>query len=160
MPQKFGKILASWSVSEYEKHERSLAWYIAAGVFGFALFVWAIFTFNYLFALIIVLFSAIVYLRATSDPNMVKFLITTKGVRIGRREYQYKDIDRFWIIYDPPSVKKLYITFRRSLAPRVMIPLKNQNPVKIREILLDFLLEDLEKEDEPMSEVIGRFAKL
>lgn len=160
MPQKFGKILASWSVSEYEKHERSLAWYIAAGVLGFALFVWAIFTFNYLFALIIVLFSAIVYLRATSDPNMVKFLITTKGVRIGRREYQYKDIDRFWIIYDPPDVKKLYLAFKRSLAPRVMVPLKNQNPVKIREILLDFLFEDLEKEDEPMSEVIGRFAKL
>ncbi|HCA67211.1 MAG: hypothetical protein UW39_C0033G0005 [Parcubacteria group bacterium GW2011_GWC2_44_17] len=160
MPQKFGKILASWSVSEYEKHERSLAWYIAAGVLGFALFVWAIFTFNYLFALIIVLFSAIVYLRATSDPNIVKFLITTKGVRIGRREYQYKDIDRFWIIYDPPDVKKLYLAFKRSLAPRVMVPLKNQNPVKIREILLDFLFEDLEKEDEPMSEVIGRFAKL
>ena len=160
MPQKFGKILASWSVSEYEKHERSLAWYIAAGVLGFALFVWAIFTFNYLFALIIVLFSAIVYLRATSDPNMVKFLITAKGVRIGRREYQYKDIDRFWIIYDPPDVKKLYLAFKRSLAPRVMVPLKNQNPVKIREILLDFLFEDLEKEDEPMSEVIGRFAKL
>ena len=160
MPQKFGKILASWSVSEYEKHERSLVWYIAAGVLGFALFVWAIFTFNYLFALIIVLFSAIVYLRATSDPNIVKFLITTKGVRIGRREYQYKDIDRFWIIYDPPDVKKLYLAFKRSLAPRVMVPLKNQNPVKIREILLDFLFEDLEKEDEPMSEVIGRFAKL
>ena len=155
MPQKFGKILASWSVSE-----RSLAWYIAAGVLGFALFVWAIFTFNYLFALIIVLFSAIVYLRATSDPNIVKFLITTKGVRIGRREYQYKDIDRFWIIYDPPDVKKLYLAFKRSLAPRVMVPLKNQNPVKIREILLDFLFEVLEKEDEPMSEVIGRFAKL
>ncbi|MBI4359806.1 MAG: hypothetical protein HY564_01785 [Candidatus Jacksonbacteria bacterium] len=160
MPQKFGKILASWTVHEYEDHERSVVWYMGAAVIGAALLLWAILTFNYLFALIIILFAVIIYLRAKSAPKAVKFHITTKGITLGAKVYHYKDIDRFWIVYDPPSVKKMYLMFKKSISPRLMIPLKNQNPVKIREILLDFVLEDLDKEEEPLSEVVARVAKL
>jgi hypothetical protein len=34
------------------------------------------------------------------------------------------------------------------------------NPIKVREILLDYLEEDLDQENEPLSDGLGRMLKL
>jgi len=160
MPQNFGKILASWRVPEFEKHQRSIIWYIGFGLLGTALLIYAFWTMNFLFALIIIIAAFVVYIQEKTEPRQVKFLISAKGIKIGKKFYPYKDINKFWILYNPPEVKKLYFTFNNMLSFRLMVPLKNQNPLKIRDILLQFLEEDLEKEEEPMSEVVGRWAKI
>ena len=160
MPQTFGKILASWKFAEFDKHNRSRLWYIFFGVLSVALLVYSFITFNYLFTLIIILGSGIIYLQAKTEPRSVLFHITTKGIKIGAREHLYKDIKNFWILYDPPAVKKLYFSFKGGWGGQFMVPLKNQNPLKIRDILLNFVIEDLEKEEEPTGEAFGRWAKL
>jgi hypothetical protein len=40
------------------------------------------------------------------------------------------------------------------------IPLENQNPLDIRKLLTEYLEEDLDKEDEPISEGLSRWLKL
>ena len=160
MPQKFGKILASWRVSEFEKHERTALWYIGFGVLGVVLLIIALVTINYLFALIIIITALIIYLQEKAEAHMVTFLITSRGIKVGRSECPYKDIGKFWIIYDPPHVKKLYFNFKNLMKTSLMVPLKSQNPLMVRDILLNFLEEDLEREEEPLSEVFGRLSKL
>lgn len=160
MPQTFGKILASWKFAEFDKHSRSRLWYVVFCVLATGLFAYSLVTFNYLFALIIILGSCIIYIQAKTEPRSVLFHVTTKGIKIGAREYRYKDIKSFWILYDPPAVKKLYFSFKRGFGGQFMVPLKNQNPLKIRDILLNFVIEDLEKEEEPAGEAFGRWAKL
>ena len=160
MPQDFGKTLASWRVPEFIKHQRSIVWYIGFGLFALVLLIYAFWTMNFLFGLIIIIAAFVIYIQEKTEPHQVKFLITGKGIKIGRKIYLYKDIDKFWILYDPPGVKKLYFIFKNMLSFRMMVPLKGQNPLKIREILLQFLEEDLEKEEEPMSEVVSRWAKM
>ena len=45
----------------------------------------------------------------------------------------------FFIIYQPPEVKSLYFEFKALTKPRLVIPLKDQNPVEIRKTLLEHL---------------------
>ena len=160
MPQEFGKILASWNVKEYEPRNRSLLWYIGLGLIAVFLLVYSIVIHNYLFVMIILLAAFILRLQHKAGVNRVSFQCTSKGIRIGNRTYDYKDLRNFWVIYNPPEVKKLYFTFKSSLSPRLMIPLRNQNPLKIREILLKFMEEDLDKEEEPISEIFAKWSKL
>jgi len=160
MTKKYGKILASWSVPEFDKPKRPLAWYLFFGFIGLGLLIYAIITVNYLFALIIFLIGFIIYLREQNEPELVKFIITEKGIKLGKNFYSYKEIKNFFILYDPPEVKKLYFIFERIFSFRLMVPLKNQNPLKIRKILLQFLLEDLDVEEEPVSESVGRWLRL
>jgi hypothetical protein len=159
MPDTFGKNLASWNVTDFEKHARSVSWYIGFGIMGIILLVYAIWTINYLFAIIIIVTAFIVYVQERSEPVNLKVMITTKGVKIGKKEISYKDISMFWILYDPPHVKKLYFSFKNVMSTELMVPLGSQNPLKIRDILLQFLEEDVAKEEEPLSEVFGRVAK-
>jgi hypothetical protein len=40
------------------------------------------------------------------------------------------------------------------------IGLVNQNPLKVREILREYILENIEREEEPASEILSRYFKV
>ena len=77
----------------------------------------------------------------------------------GAVHYPFDEIVNFYIIYKPPETKMLFIKPKGFFRPQLHIPLLNHDPVVIREILGNFIDEDLEKEDEPVSEFFGRFFK-
>ncbi|MFA5021379.1 MAG: hypothetical protein WC517_04995, partial [Patescibacteria group bacterium] len=58
------------------------------------------------------------------------------------------------------GIKNLYVEFKNPLKGRLVIPLDGQDAVAIRDYLLRFLAEDLEREAEPISEQLRRFLKL
>lgn len=152
-------ILAQWSIPEYEKFDRKKSWYVAAGIIFIGLVSYAVFTANFLFAVILIFLAIILYLYEKGEPLLITFIITPDGIIIGNKLYSYKEIDNFYIIYEPPAVKQLYFIFKSLLKPRLSIPLQDENPVNIRKILRMYLDEDLEKEYEPLTEKIGRFFK-
>ena len=157
---KYGKILAEWTVPEYIKHERSLLWYIIAGVVAAGLFIHAIVTINFLFAIIVLIVSSIVYLHERRHPDMLEFLIVETGIVLGETYYSFKELNSFWIVYEPPAVTLLYFGFNRTLRRELPIDLKDQNPITIRKILLKYLEEDLDKEEEATEESLGRLLKI
>ena len=63
-------------------------------------------------------------------------------------------------IYNPPAVKRLYLNFENGWKPEVSIPLENQNPLYIRNILLQYLREDAEKTEESLYDSLSRQLKL
>ncbi len=154
-------ILISWKVPEYEKHKRSKKWYIGAGIIAFIFFIFAIITFNYLFAFIVIIASFIIILYDAHEPNLVDFAITPEGLIVGRRFYDYDEIKNFSIVYKPRlGVKNIYFEFKNFLRHRLTIPLQDQNPVEIRKILLKYLPEDTERVDPPFSENLAKILKL
>lgn len=155
-----GKVLMTWEIPEFEQHERGRRWYVIALIVIAALLVWAITTANYLFAILIVIFAITYYLQINRHPVDVTIQIAEKGVAIGDRLYPYEALRSFWVIYKPPEVNTLYLEFKNALRPEMSIPLKKKNPVKVREILLDYLDEDIEKEDESSSDFLRRQLKL
>lgn len=156
-----GDEIVSWQVPEYEKHERNKSWYILASIIGLLLLVYAIYTKNFLFAVIIIIVSLILILTDKGDPNLVKISITDEGIIVGRRFYDYDEIKDFSVVYKPKQgVKNLYFEFKNALRQRLSIPLEDMNPLSIRENLLKYLPEDLDRTDHPLSERLAKLFKL
>ena len=146
---------------EYEKHERSKTWYIIAAIVTVIVLLYALWSANFLFVVIIVLAAMVTMLHDGSEPDAVGFAIADEGLIIGKKFIDYDELKNFSIIYKPrQGVRKLYFEFHNVLRPRLSIGLDNMNPLKIRDILLNYLQEDLERENEPLSEQLGKLFKI
>ena len=157
---KYGKILAEWQVPEYIKHERSRLWFIVMGGAALAMLIHAIATVNFLFAIIIMIVSSIVYLHERRHPDMLEFLIVEQGIVLGETFYPYKSLTSFWIIYEPPVSTLLYFGVNNTFRKEIPIDLHDQNPITIRKILLQYLTEDLDKEEVSNEEALAQIFRI
>lgn len=155
-----GKQLLGWRFPEYPDRQRSLASWFFLLLAGVLLLIIAVSTGNFLFAVIIILAAIIYILQQRVKAQLVPFGIHEDGIAVGKDRYPYRDIDRFWIVYKPGEAQMLYFHFRSTVRPYLAIPLVDQNPLKVRDILGTYLFEDLEKEDEPVTEEIARHLKI
>jgi hypothetical protein len=155
-----GRVLASWEFAEFIKQDRGLAWYIGAGLVGAMLIIYSLVTANYLFALIVIITVFIILINSLKEPIKMNFSITEDGLLLEKRFYSFRDIKRFWIIYEPPRVKTIYFDFNSALRPKLSIPLMDQNPLSIRQIALEYLEEDLKEENESGTDALEKLLKL
>lgn len=152
-----GEVLHEWSVPEYEQHIRTIPWYVIMGIIGVALVAYAVLTGNFLFALILVLFSIIIFLQSHQAPIIIPFRITELGLVVNNRFYAFSELDKFYIIYNPQDeAKMLYVETHSITRPALRIPLMDMDPNDVRMTLREFLEEDLEKEEEPFSDMFAR----
>jgi hypothetical protein len=153
--------IISWKIPEYEKHERSKLWYILFGLIGLAMLIYAIVTANFLFAVIIVIGGFILILNDARNPRIVGITISSEGVFVGRKFYDYDEIKDFSIIYKPTNnIKQLYFEFKSRTKQRLSLPLTDVNPLFLRENLLQYLTEDLERTDQSTSEILAKILKI
>ena len=149
-----------WSFNEYVKQTRGRGWYFWAVLIGGAIVAYALLTSNWLFALIIVMIGIIIVINHQQKPDQMEFEINHQGIKLNNKSYKYSELNKFWIIYQPPHVKNLYFDFKSPLKPGLSVPLEKENPIKIKSFLRNYLEEDLEQEQEPFSESLGRMLKM
>lgn len=157
--ESHGKILISWNFSEHPRYTRTIGWYIGFGVIVCGLLIYALMTANFLFALIIVMMAVIILVHQFKEITKINFAIFEDGIKVGTKFYPWEDFKSFWIIYKPPEVKTLYFDFK-GLRPTLPIYLEDQNPVQVREILLQYLKEDVSRESEPAGDELARWLKI
>jgi hypothetical protein len=157
---EFGAEYLAWEVWDKPNYQRGPLWYAAMVLIGMLLLLYAVFSANFLFALIILMFGLILYLTTKTPPARIRAAITDDGILLGRMLYPYRDIGSFWMVYDPPAVKSLYLDFRNALQSQVVIDLEDSNPNMVRERLARFVREDVNRVDEPLSDMVGRFLKI
>lgn len=156
----FGEIFAAWQFPEFAKHQRGAWWYIISIAITIGLLIFCWFTRNIMFAIIIVL-ALIIYLSLErKEPIEVGIAITEDGILLNDKLIDYKSLDNFYIIYYPPRVKNLYLQPKNILRQLIIVPLEDQDPVFIRQALLQYLTEDTAKENLPPHEAISRLLKL
>ena len=158
--EDYGDILAIWEFPEFIKHERGKLWYISFTIVFLALLTYSYLSDNLLFAIILVIFAILYFTSIKEDPVTMETAITEDGIFIGSKFIEYEDLRSFYIIYYPPEIKNLYFETKSVIKQRIVVPVEDQNPVYIREILLNYLDEDLEKEEIPSSESISNIFKL
>lgn len=141
------RVLMSWDAREFVKYEKSKAWYLAIGLLFAAALVYAILTKGYIMAITFVMLGIIVYMFSVKEPRTIKFAITEDGIKIDDKFYYYDDLESFWIIYKPPYVKTLNFRHSKLLIPEISIQLEDQDPVQVRELLLDNIPEDINREE-------------
>ena len=158
--QSFGQTLISWETWEFPKHERSLRWYIIAGVIASALLLYAMLTASFPFALILLMTGIIIFLSHLHEPARITIYITTNGVLIGHHFYAYKEIENFSVVYDPPHAQLLYLDFYSRLHPLTSLPIEDTDPNEIRQALLPYAVENLARDSETLTDVLARLLKI
>jgi len=155
-----GTTRLSWTFKEFHPIKRSRTWWLTASGLSLIMLIYAVFSGNFLFALIL-LMGAILFVNETKrPPRSIDCRITSNGIAVGKKFWRWSELKDFWIAYRPPEITNLYIQPKNALDPRLTIPLADNNPIKVRESLKDYLTEDLSREDEPTSEALTRLLKL
>jgi len=153
--------IITWKVPEYSNNKKSTKWFITAGSIASLLLLYSFLTANFAFAVFIILAVMVIILRNKDEVKLIDIAITGDGVVVGEQFYDYDKIKNFAIIYKPDDDKKnLYFEFKNVLLPRLSIALEGINPLLVRENLLKYLEEDLDRIDIPLSEQLTKLFKL
>lgn len=160
------QVAYTWQHPAYDQHHKSIRWHVFSAVILVAAVAWAVLPGrwfgdgNYLFATFLVLFYLVVLLLDHRPVEMIETTLTYDGVKHGGHFYWYRDMAEFFVIYEDEGTQKLYFEFKNPIRPRLGLPLGGQNAVAIRDFLLQFVPENLERETEPISDRLHRWLKL
>ncbi|MBI5467016.1 MAG: hypothetical protein HY975_02260 [Candidatus Kerfeldbacteria bacterium] len=155
-----GDVLLEWQFPEFSQPERGRWWYLTFVILLAALIAYGLWTTNYTFVGFLVLLTLVLVIRLRRTPPNVRFAIRDEGIEVGNSYYAWREFREFWIIYRPPEVKKVYFNFKSSVRPALDISLESQNPLRIRQLLSERLLENAEREEEPSGDQLLRTLKL
>jgi hypothetical protein len=162
-----------WQIPEYRIPERSQRWYTIVLILIVLLLFFCFFTIsnwrlvflgynsNFLFALILIMAAVITFLNENRPPLILTVELGPEGVTIGSRFYDYDEFRHFCVLYKPKqSVKNLYLEFKNPVRPRLSIPLRRLDALTVRNFLVRYLDEDLERTQPPVSEQLTKLLKL
>lgn len=149
------EILYSWRAPEFEVYEKSTRWFLVAGIFISAIIAYAIYTNSPLMAITFILLGIIGFIYLQKDPRVVNFAITSKGILANNQLYDYENIYSFWIFYQEPNMKIISLHTKASMLPYVHIPLGSEDPVELRELMLEYIPEI--KQDASLIDALERF---
>src|SRR3989344_5119115 len=147
--------LFSWHAPEHMHQERTPKWFaifaasITTIVVGFALFG------NFIASLTIAMIGAYMFVVAQHKPSVVRYRLMTEGAALNTTLYHYKDLEAFNIVYEPGNVKTVILKSRHRLVPLIHMEIGDADPVAIRDILIEFVHEDVHLE-EPLIDIWAR----
>ena len=159
-PDELGESLVAWEVDEFPQHTRSRMWYILASLVSIGLIVYSVVTSNFLFAIIILMGGVLLFLSTFLKPERIPIVITSTGIVVGDMFYDYQSVRDFSIVYDPPDVKLLYLDFYALSHPLISVPLEDVDPNIVRARLLTFCIENLNRNEEGLTDLVRRVYKL
>ncbi|MBI2024181.1 hypothetical protein HYT00_02240 [Candidatus Giovannonibacteria bacterium] len=156
-PQEHFLTLISWEAEEYTHYEKPKDWYWALGIVAIGFLGLAVIMENILFAILVILGGFAVGIYGSRKPKVMTFAITSRGIKADRTLYPYDNLKHFWINYDPPHIRELYIISKKTIQPQITIPLGNTDPNNVREHLIKILEE--KEIHESLFDTIARFLR-
>lgn len=136
-PRNVGKILHQWHAPEFESYEKSNRWYLIFALLIASLVVYALITNSPIMAITFILLGIVGYIHLEKDPRVITFAVTSEGILADKELYLYENINSFWIFYDPPHTKTLSIHTKASMLPYIHIPINDEDPVRLRELIIE-----------------------
>lgn len=156
--RRIGQIILHWQAPEYESYERDRRWYTLMALALIAVIAYALFTNSPLMAITFILIGIIEYIYVSREPELLDFAITEKGILAGREIYEFEQINSFWIFYEPSAIKSLSLFTKGKLLPYIHIPLHEENPEEIRDILVKYISE--KKQEPRLADTLNRLLRL
>ena len=154
MDKESDKILISWTAQEFVKKEKGRAWFITLGIIALAFFVIGILMKNYIFSIIVALSSFLIFIQALRHPQKIKTEIFEDRVVINDLlKITFKEVRSFWI-FEETDFTGLCLETKKLTQPKIYLPLGQQTPDKIRQILTEFIPET--KQEESLIDLIAR----
>ncbi len=147
--------LLEWVAPEFIKYHKEPGWFMIGGLIAFGFLLFALFTKNFIFALIIVLASFTIFIWTQKEPKKIAFSVTPKGILINKKNLLvFGDLKSFWIFNEPSEVKYISVESKKVFMPRIAIPLGEQHPEEIRQVLSKFLPE--KEQEKSLIDALGK----
>ena len=134
-------VLAHWQAPEFETYETDGRYLAYLGLVLAVIVAYAIYTNSPIMAITFILIGVVAYIYMHKEARTLDFMITYDGVMAGREIYEFENIKSFWIFYEPNGLKVVSLHTKSFLPPYVHIPLHEENPVEVREVLMKFIPE-------------------
>jgi hypothetical protein len=154
-PQHYRKVLFEWHPKEFHEHKKGENWYLWLGIITAIFITIAIFTAAYIVAVTFFLLAVVIVMFAQRPAETIDVKITDTGIEKDDRFYPYHTLEKFWIFYNPPHVTRLHIRQKTRLMPDLHIEIEDQDPVALRDALLEYLPED-EAAEENFTDTVAR----
>lgn len=154
-----GAILYSFVTPECVDHTRGKTWFIGMGI---AVILGALFgVFQNSISLIILSFllGAIYTISHNKKSPNITVSFTETVLLWGESFFLYSSLNSFWIIWKPGETQKLHINKSKGFPKEITIPIAQENPAKIKEIL-GYYVPEIEGKEEKFSDLISRVFKL
>lgn len=142
----------SWQILEYKKKEKTVDWYWAVGVIAFSLAVIAIIVGDGLFAIFIIIATAILLSFSNTEPRMFVVNVDKRGINVGSDKYPFATLDEFWIDITDENSPKILLKSKKVFMPLIVIPVEDHHHLDIRDFLLQYLPE--KEMHEPLSQKV------
>jgi hypothetical protein len=150
------KVVLNWEAPSFQKNERTMKWYLGAGLLIAALIGYSAWQRDWFIIIITIIVSAVSfwYLH-TIHPTNIKYRITPIGIYLDERFYPFSEMHSFWMVYNE-SVKNIYIAFRKKYLPTLTINVENVDPI----ILKGYLLKKLPEQEGRSESLVDKLTRL
>ena len=160
IPSAYDKAKISWVAPEYMRYERGIVWKVGAVLSLIVAVGLGIFLDAWTFSVAITAFAVAYYvIHLTEEPKDQEVVLSKIGVKVGNRKYPFSQIKAFWIIYEPPFTKMLFIRLNEGLLRDIEIQMSGIEPSEIREFLIEKIPE-LEGQKEPLGDILLKIFKI
>lgn len=141
-------IFFEWTASEYASDEKSPDWYWGLGIVAVAGMVASVLFGNVILALLIAAAAGALALSTAKRPRDHVFRITDEGIMVDENVYEYRHLVSFSILefMDPNLPPALSIKTHRFLAPHLLIPIVDLDPLQIYNFLITHVEEGRHEE--------------
>lgn len=135
-----------WFAPEYRAYTYGRRWYIVITVVVSLLILWALFSKNYFFLTFIVLAYSLMLYYAKRPSTVMPFSLSPRGVEIGGKIHEYRDIKSFYIFSRADGAELLLEPKTPGRQP-LSIPLGTVAVADARPFLLRFIPEQPQEEN-------------
>lgn len=123
-----------WSAYEHEHIERGADWFWALGVIAVCAALIALLFHDVLFSIVLLIAALTIGMMARTPPELARFEISDRGVRINGVLHRYHEIISFWV-EEEKERPLLLIDTVKFLSPNLIIPIEEVDPHAVRMLL-------------------------
>lgn len=153
------EVLLAWSAPEYPHHEKTSRWFIVALVIVGLLVIYGLMTDGWTFSVAMLVFAGTYYVTHRRAPPVVDVVVSRTGIKIGQHIFPYTQLKGFWVLFNPPSVHRLYIRVQGKFHPDIFVDIGESDPAEIATVLNKYLKE-IKGMEEPFGDTVVRLLRL
>ncbi|MFA7309421.1 MAG: hypothetical protein WC050_00795 [Candidatus Paceibacterota bacterium] len=136
-----------WTAYEHEHVQRGSDWFWALGIVAVSVAITSILFHDFLFALVIIAAAVSLALLANTPPDIARFEVSDRGIRVNDILHRYDEIISFWVEEEhAPHRPLLLIDTTKLFAPNIIIPIEHIDPSLVRAFLKERTTETPMKE--------------
>ncbi|PIR41276.1 MAG: hypothetical protein COV31_02635 [Candidatus Yanofskybacteria bacterium CG10_big_fil_rev_8_21_14_0_10_46_23] len=88
----------------------------------------------------------VIGLRLIANRQPLEIKVDQSSIQVGDRQIGYEEIESFWITFRADGLQELSLRQRSWYLPYLKVPIDGQDPVRLRNFLIRFLVEQPHEE--------------